>query len=96
MGALEDNVFVERLRARSSKRTSISRGYADGREAEVAIQARGYRAPMAVWRDGAPAAYGHVVKRWRVDTGSQAEQKQQADTAFGGLKQETTGGPTSH
>ena len=75
MGALEDNVFVERLRARSSKRTSISRGYADGREAEVAIQARGYRAPMAVWRDGAPAAYGHVVKRSSAGALTQAHRR---------------------
>jgi putative transposase len=41
-------------------------------------QALGYRAPLAVWRDGAPAvAHGHVDNASALTTCPQAEQKQQ-------------------
>jgi putative transposase len=65
-GRWMDNVFIERV-WRSLKYEDIYlKGYADGREAKAGIgeyfafynerrlhQARGYRTPMAVWRDGA-------------------------------------------
>ena len=67
------------------------KGYGDGREAKAGIgayfafynerrlhQALGYRAPLAVWRDGAaPAAYGHVDNARALTTCPQAHQNQQ-------------------
>jgi len=73
-GRWMDNVFIERL-WRSLKHEDVYlKGYADGREARAGIgeyfafynerrlhQAFGYRAPMAVWREGAARmACGHV------------------------------------
>jgi putative transposase len=73
-GRWMDNVFIERL-WRSLKHEDVYlKGYADGREARVGIgeyfafynerrlhQVLGYRAPMAVWREGAARmACGHV------------------------------------
>ena len=90
-GRWMDNVFVERL-WRSLKHEDVYlKGYADGREAKVGIgewiafynerrlhQALGYRAPMAVWRNGAPpTAHGHVHNAGALTTCPQAEQKQQ-------------------
>jgi len=70
-GRWMDNVFIERL-WRSLKHEDIYlKGYADGREAKAGIanwiafyngrrlhQALGYRAPMAMWRQGISAALG--------------------------------------
>jgi putative transposase len=90
-GRWMDNVFVERL-WRSLKHEDIYlKGYADGREAKAGIgayfafyndrrlhQALGYRAPMAVWRDGAAQqAYGHVDNASALTTCPQADQNQQ-------------------
>jgi putative transposase len=90
-GRWMDNVFIERV-WRSLKYEDIYlRGYADGRQAKAGIseyfafynerrvhQAHGYRAPMAVWREGAaPRAYGHVDNADALTTGPQAEQNQQ-------------------
>jgi putative transposase len=73
-GRWMDNVFIERL-WRSLKHEDVYlKGYADGREARTGIgewiafynehrlhQALGYRAPMAVFREGSAAgACGHV------------------------------------
>jgi len=73
-GRWMDNVFIERL-WRSLKHEDVYlKGYADGREARTGIgewiafynerrlhQALGYRAPMAVFREGSAAeTYGHV------------------------------------
>jgi len=73
-GRWMDNVFIERL-WRSLKHEDVYlKGYADGREARTGIgdwiafyneirlhQALGYRAPMAVFREGSAAgARGHV------------------------------------
>ena len=73
-GRWMDNVFIERL-WRSLKHEDVYlEGYADGREARTGIgeriafsnerrlhQALGYRAPMAVFREGSAAeTYGHV------------------------------------
>jgi putative transposase len=84
-----DNVFIERL-WRSLKHEDVYlKGYADGREARAGIgewivfynerrlhQALGYRAPMAVWREGAaPPACGHVDNARALTTCPQ-EQKQ--------------------
>jgi putative transposase len=90
-GRWMDNVFVERL-WRSLKHEDIYlKGYADAREAKAGVsayfafynerrlhQALGYRAPMAVWRDGAARqAYGHVDNASALTTCPQVEQKQQ-------------------
>ena len=88
-GRWMDNVFIERL-WRSLKYEDIYlKGYADGREAKAGIgeyfafynerrlhQAHGYRAPMAVWRDGAVPTCGHVDNADALTTGSQPEQNQ--------------------
>src|SRR5271165_6195170 len=80
-GRWMDNVFIERV-WRSLKYEDIYlKGYADGREAKVGIgeyfafynehrlhQGLGYRAPMAVWRDGAVQTCGPVDNAGRVGT----------------------------
>jgi len=86
-----DNVFIARV-WRSLKYEDIDlKGYADAREARVGIgdwiafynerrlhQALGDRAPMAVWRDGAPlGAYGHVDNADALTTRPHADQNQQ-------------------
>ena len=66
-GRWMDNVFIERLWRSLKSEDVYLKGYAAGREARVGIgdyfafynerrlhQALSYRAPMAVWRDGAP------------------------------------------
>jgi putative transposase len=88
-GRWMDNVFIERL-WRSLKHEDVYlKGYADGREARAGIgayfafynerrlhQALGYRAPMAVWREGAAhTACGHVDNARALTTCPQ-EQKQ--------------------
>ena len=88
-GRRMDNVFIERL-WRSLKHEDVYlNGYADGREAKAGSgayfacynerrlhQALGYRAPMAVWRQGvAPGACGHVDNARALTTCPQ-EQKQ--------------------
>ena len=99
-GRWMDNVFIERL-WRSLKHEDIYlKGYADGREARAGIaewiafynesrlhQALAYRAPMAVFREGAAeGACGHVDNaptakpnptRRALTTCPQEEQKQQ-------------------
>ena len=90
-GRWMDNVFIERL-SRSLKYEDVYlKGYADGREAKAGIgayfafynerrlhQALGYRAPMAVWGDGAaPRAHGHVDNACALTTCPQADHKQQ-------------------
>jgi putative transposase len=99
-GRWMDNVFIERL-WRSLKHEDVYlKGYADGREARTGIgewiafynesrlhQALGYRAPMAVFREGSAAgACGHVDKAptakpnrhsRALTTSPQEEQKQQ-------------------
>ena len=88
-GRWMDNVFIERV-WRSLKYEDIYlKGYADGRDAKAGIgeyfafynerrlhQAHGYRAPMAVWRDGAVQTCGHVDNADALTTGPQAEQNQ--------------------
>ena len=72
-GRWMDNVFIERVWRSLKYEDVYLKGYADGREAKAGIgdwiifyterrlhQALGYRAPMAVWREGATKAYGHV------------------------------------
>ena len=88
-----DNVFIERV-WRSLKHEDVYlKGYADGREARAGIgewivfynecrlhQALGYRAPMAVWREGvAPGACGQRSRVDHMPTGTEA------DTALGGM-----------
>jgi len=89
-GRWMDNVFIERV-WRSLKYEDIYlKGYADGREAKAGIgeyfafynehrlhQGLGYRAPMAVWRDGAVQTCGPVDNADALTTGPQAEQNQQ-------------------
>ena len=81
-----DNVFIERV-WRSLKHEDVYlKGYADGREARVGVgayfafynerrlhQALGYRAPMAVWREGVAAgACEHVDNARALTTWSYA------------------------
>ena len=89
-GQWMDNVFIERV-WRSRKYEDVClKGDADGREAKAGIgeyfafcnerrfhRALGYRAPMAVWRDGAVQTRGHVDKADALTTCPQAEQNQQ-------------------
>ena len=89
-GRWMDNVFIERV-WRSLKYEDIYlKGYADGREAKAGIgeyfafynerrlhQAHGYRAPMAVWRDGAVQTCGHGDNADALTPCPQAEQNQQ-------------------
>jgi putative transposase len=100
-----DNVFIERL-WRSLKHEEVYlKGYADGIEARTGIgewiafynehrlhQALGYRAPMAVFREGsaagscghvdnAPAAKPNPLSR-ALTTCPQEEQKQQQRTTI--------------
>jgi len=91
-GRWMDNVFIERL-WRSLKYEDIYlKGYADGREAKAGIgeyfafynerrlhQAHGYRAPMAVWRDGAVPTCGHVDNASALPTSPQDKQQKTAD-----------------
>jgi len=90
-GRWMDNVFIERVWRSLKYEDVYLRGYADGREAKAGIgeyfafynerrlhQALGYRAPMAVWREGAaPAACGHVDNTDALTTCPQADQNQQ-------------------
>ena len=99
-GRCLDNVFIERLWRSLKCEDVYLKGYADGIEARTGIgewivfynehrlhQALSYRAPMAVFRDGAAAgACGHVDNalsgkpnplRRALTTGPQEEQKQQ-------------------
>jgi len=90
-GRWMDNVFIERVWRSLKYEDVYLKGYADGREAKAGIgayfafynerrlhQALGYRAPMAVWRDGAaPRAHGHVDNACALTTCPQADQKQQ-------------------
>jgi putative transposase len=87
-GRWMDNVFIERV-WRSLKYEDIYlKGYADGREAKAGIgeyftfynerrlhQALGYRAPMAVWREGAVQTCGHG------DNATCSQQEKQKQTA---------------
>ena len=87
-GRWMDNVFIERV-WRSLKHEDVHlKGYAAGREAKAGIgeyfafynerrlhQALGYRAPMAVWRDGAVRTCGHVDNADALTTSTQAEQQ---------------------
>jgi len=88
-GRWMDNVFIERVWRSLKYEDVYLKGYADGREAKAGIgeyfafynerrlhQAHGYRAPMAVWRDGALQTCGHVDNADTLTTGPQAEQKQ--------------------
>lgn len=89
-GRWMDNVFIERV-WRSLKYEDIYlKGYADGREAKAGIgeyftfynerrlhQALGYRAPMAVWREGAVQTCGHVDNANALTTCSQQEKQKQ-------------------
>jgi putative transposase len=87
-GRWMDNVFIERVWRSLKYEDVYLKGYADGREAKAGIgeyfafynerrlhQAHGYRAPMAVWRDG--ALCGHVDNAVALTTGPQAEQNRQ-------------------
>jgi len=90
-GRWMDNVFIERVWRSLKYEDVYLKGYADGREAKAGIgayfafynerrlhQALGYRAPMAVWREGAASgAYGHVDNASALTTCPQADQKQQ-------------------
>ena len=91
-GRWMDNVFIERLWRSLKYEDVYLRGYADGREAKAGIgeyfafyndrrlhQALGYRAPMAVWREGsaAPEACGHVDNAHALTTCPQADQNPQ-------------------
>ena len=98
-GRWMDNVFIERVWRSLKYEDVYLKGYADGREAKAGIsdwiifynerrlhQALGYRAPMAVWREGAPpTAYGHVDNANALTTCPQADQKQQQTENLGGL-----------
>ena len=72
-GRWMDNVFIERVWRSLKYEDVYLKGYADGREAKAGIgeyfafynehrlhQGLGYRAPMAVWRDGAVQTCGPV------------------------------------
>jgi putative transposase len=88
-GRWMDNVFIERVWRSLKYEDVYLKGYADGREARAGIgayvafynerrlhQALGYRAPMAVWREGAArTACGHVDNARALTTCPQ-EQKQ--------------------
>jgi len=90
-GRWMDNVFIERFWRSLKYEEVYLKGYADGREAKAGIgeyfafyneqrlhQALGYRAPMAVWREGAaPGAHGHVDNACALTTCPQAQQNQQ-------------------
>ena len=89
-GRWMDNVFIERVWRSLKYEDVYLKGYADGREAKAGIgeyfafynerrlhQALGYRAPMAVWREGALQTCGHVDNAVALTTGPQAEQNQQ-------------------
>ena len=90
-GRWMDNVFIERVWRSLKYEDVYLKGYADGREAKAGIgeyfafyneqrlhQALGYRAPMAVWREGAaPGAHGHVDNACALTTCPQAQQNQQ-------------------
>jgi putative transposase len=90
-GRWMDNVFIERVWRSLKYEDVYLRGYADGREAKAGIgeyfafynerrlhQALGYRAPMAVWREGAPpGACGLVDNACALTTCPQAGQNQQ-------------------
>ena len=90
-GRWMDNVFIERVWRSLKYEEVYLKGYADGREAKAGIgeyfafyneqrlhQALGYRAPMAVWREGAaPGAHGHVDNACALTTCPQAQQNQQ-------------------
>jgi len=90
-GRWMDNVFIERVWRSLKYEDVYLKGYADGREAKAGIgayfafynerrlhQALGYRAPMAVWREGAASgAYGHVDNASALTTCPQADLKQQ-------------------
>jgi putative transposase len=87
-GRWMDNAFIERL-WRSLKHEDVYlKGYADGREARVGIaawiafyyhrrlhQALGYRAPIAVWRDGAARAVDMMDNAIALPTYPQRQQK---------------------
>jgi len=88
-GRWMDNVFIERV-WRSLKHEDVYlKGYADGREARAGIgayfafynerrlhQALGYRAPMAVWRQGAARTACGYGDNARASTPCPQEQKQ--------------------
>jgi putative transposase len=88
-----DNVFSERVWRSLKYEDVYLKGYADGHEAKAGIsdwiifynerrlhQALGYRAPMAVRREGAPPkAYGHVDNANALTICPQADQKQQTE-----------------
>ena len=89
-GRWMDNVFIERVWRSLKYEDVYLKGYADGREAKAGIgdwiifynerrlhQALGYRAPMAVWREGATKAHGHVDNADGLTTCPQADQKLQ-------------------
>jgi putative transposase len=87
-GRWMDNVFIERL-WRSLKHEDVYlKGYADGREAKEGIaawmafyndtrlhQALGYRAPMAVWREGAAQAVDMMDNAFGLPTCPQQKQQ---------------------
>ncbi len=98
-GRWMDNVFIERVWRSLKYEDVYLKGYADGREAKAGIsdwiifynerrlhQALGYRAPMAVWRDGAPpGGLWTCGQRKRVDHMSIGGSETAADRTLGGL-----------
>jgi putative transposase len=90
-GRWMDNGFIERVWRSLKYEDVYLKGYADGREAKAGIgeyfafynqrrlhQALGYRAPMAVWREGAaPGACGLVDNACALTTCPPAGQNQQ-------------------
>ena len=90
--SLDGQFFIERVWRSLKYEDVYLKGYTDGHEAKAGIsdwiifynerlhQALGYRAPMAVWREGAPPkAYGHVDNANALTTCPQADQKQQTE-----------------
>ena len=82
------NRYPHRNCVRAPFRRSLTKGYADGREARVGIaawiafynhrrvhQALGYRAPMAVWREGAARAVDMMDNAVALPTYPQQQQK---------------------
>lgn len=92
-GRWMDNVFIERVWRSLKYEDVYLKGYVDGREAKAGIgdwitfynecrlhQALAYRAPMAVWRDGAAHhTFGHVDNANALTTGPQAEKQKQTE-----------------
>ena len=95
-GRWKDNVFIERLWRSLKYEDVYLRGYANGHEAKAGIgeyfafynerrlhQALGYRAPMAVWREG--GSLWTCGQRKRVDHMPTGGSESAADRTLGGL-----------